>query len=103
MKKRSSLSKRASRKSGRVAQGREGVTIHRVAGDFGGVARDALNVFRGGVRVALEGLSDRDVAVMIKTPEGPVVGVPVMENGVFVGMRTNMNSSGGSGSKGAKR
>lgn len=56
-----------------------------------GIAQDALHVFKGGVRVALERLSRRHVPVMVKTSHGPVIGVPVVKNGV-VSVRTNANS-----------
>lgn len=66
-----------SRKSKRVS-----VVIGEASRPVEGVAREALVVFRSGVRAALQRLSKEHVPVMVKTEHGPVIGVPRVKNGV---------------------
>lgn len=102
MKKARASTKRAARKSTHARLKNRGTSIHEGPVVVSGMARDALNIFKGGVRAALQGLSMRDVAVMVKTSEGPVIGVPVVKNGVVVSFRAN-GSAGKSGSTAGKR
>jgi hypothetical protein len=104
MKRARASTKRASRKSAPVRVKTRGASLNNRPVVVSGMARDALNIFRGGVQAALQGLSMREVAVMVKTSNGTVVGVPVVKNGVVVSFRTNgTGSARKSGSTTGKR
>ena len=57
--------------------------------------RGALRVFEGGVDAALRRLSTRKIPVMVKTPNGTLIGVPAVRKGVVTIVRESSNSKRG--------